>query len=244
MLSTLVGPVLSASDNPRLDGLLREAAAAEERLDVAAALELYLAADALQPDDATVLQKISRQYSDLSIDAKDRVEKRELCAKALAYGERAVALQPDSPVHLVSLAICHGKMGEVSDQRSRVRHARQVKQLAEQALALDPETPYAHHALGRWHYEVASLSAASRLVLNMVYGGLPGASAAEGVRHLERAVELAPDLPGHRLELGFALLADGQREAARRAFAEALAMPQREKYEDELRPRAQAVLEK
>jgi Flp pilus assembly protein TadD len=238
----MAGP--GAAAEPRLEDLLAEASAAEARFDPQSALDLYLRANALHPEDAVILQKISRQYSDLTLDTSETKKKRELCAEALAYGERAVALQPDKALNLVSLAICYGKLGELSDQRTRVNYSRRVKQYAEQALTLDPDDDYAHHVLGRWHCEVASLDAASRIVLNVVYGGLPGASTAEAVRHLQRAVELAPDVPGHRLELGFALLADGKRADARTAFEQALALPQREKYEDEVRPRARAALAK
>jgi tetratricopeptide (TPR) repeat protein len=240
----LASTSLVAAESSSATELLRDASAAEARLDPRAALELYLRIDALKPDDPTILQKISRQYSDLSVDAADKKMKRKLCAEALAYGERAVALEPDKTLNLVSLAICHGQLGELCDLRTRVNHSRRVKQYAEQALALAPDNDYAHHVLGRWHYEVASLGAASRLVLKLVYGGLPDASTAEAVRHLQRAVELAPNVPGHRLALGFALLADGQRTAARDAFERGLALPPCEKYEDEIRPRAQAELDK
>ena len=70
------------------------------------------------------------------------------------------------------------------------------------------------------------------------------ASTAEAVRFLQRAAELAPHLPAHRVELGFALLANRQRDAAKLAFEQALTMPQREKYDEEARQRARSTLEK
>ncbi len=241
-------PVLAVTGlpaaNPSPAGLLSEAAAAEAHFDPRAALELYLRANAASPGKAAILQKISRQYSDLVLDTADPAEKKRLCVAALDYSQRAVALDPTNAVNLVSLAISYGKLGELSDVNTRVKYSRLVKQYAEQAVALDPNSDYAHHVLGCWHYEVASLDSASRFVVWLVYGGLPGASTAEAVRQLQRAVQLAPDLPGHRIELGFALLADGQRDAARVAFERALAMPQREKYESEARARARAALAK
>ena len=244
----LVAPLPAAgvfgADQLEVDQILRDALAAEERFDTKTALALYLQADAAQPNDAAILQKISRQYSDLTIDTPDAAEQKRLCSIALQYSERAVALQPEDALNLASLAICHGKLGALSGVRTRVKNSRLVQQYAEQALALDPDCDYAHHVLGRWHYEVASLDAASRLVVRIIYGGLNGASSAEAVRHLQRATELAPDLPGHRLELGFALLADAQHAEARATFEQALAMPQREKYEDKSRERARIALAK
>lgn len=119
-----------------------------------------------------------------------------------------------------------------------------MKNYAEQALALDPAYDYALHVIGRWHYEVATLGAATRFFVRLVYGGLPDASTDEAVRQLRRATELSPQLPAHRVELGFALLAAGQREPARLAFETALALPKREKYDDEARLRAREALKK
>jgi hypothetical protein len=107
---------------------------------------------------------------------------------------------------------------------------------------LNPDYDYAHHVLGRWHYEVASLSGGTRFLVRLVYGGLPPATTAEAVRHLKRAVELSPTCPAHRAELGFALLSDGQREAAREMFEHAVSLPPQEKYDVEACARARKAL--
>jgi len=222
--------------------LVQAALAAEARFDSKTALALFSAALAARPDDGFLLQKISRQYSDLTLDTPDVAEKKRLCTEALACAQRAIALQPDNAVNVLSLAICYGKLATYSDTRVKLEYSRLVKRYAEQALTLDPDYDYAHHVLGRWHYEVASLGAPTRWLVRLVYGGLPDASTAEAVRQLTRATEISPHLPAHRVELGFALLADGQRDAARRAFERALAMPKREKYDDEARQRARDAL--
>jgi len=232
---------LNAAD---ADPLLRDALAAEARFDSKTALDLFLRLDAARPNDPLILQKLSRQYSDLTLDAPDVAEKKRLCTAALTYAQRAVALRPTDPVNVLSLAICYGKLATYADTRTKLEYSRHVREHAERALALDPAYDYAHHVLGRWHYEVASLGAATRFIVKLIYGGLPNASTAEAVRLLTRATELSPQLPSHRVELGFALLADGQRAAAKTAFEQALALPQKEKYDDEARRRARTALEK
>ena len=226
------------------DPLVKAALAAEARFDSKTALTLFLQADAARPNDPFLLQKIARQYSDLDFDTPDPAEKKRLCTTALAFAQRSVALDPTNPVNVLSLAICYGKLGSYSDTRTKIEYSRLVKDHAERALALDPNYDYAHHVLGRWHYEVASLGGATRFLVRLVYGGLPAASTAEAVRFLRRATELAPALPAHRVELGLALLADGQPDAAKNSFEQALVMPQREKYDDEARRRARAALAK
>ena len=236
----LAGSLPAAEATP----VLQQALAAEARGDTRTALALFRQADALQPDDAFILQKISRQYSDATGETTDVAEKQRLCREALAYAQRAVALQPASAVNVLSLAICYGKLGLYSDTRTKIEYSRHVKEYAEQALVLDPNYDYAHHVLGRWNYEVASLGLGTRFIVRLIYGGLPPASTAEAVRQLQRAVELSPRLPSHRVELGFALLADGQPEAARLMFEQALALPRVEKHDDEAFARARAALSK
>ena len=154
----------------------------------------------------------------------------------------AVTLKPDDPVNVLSLAVCHGKLAVYSDPRAKVRYSRLVKEDAERALALDPDYAWAHHLLGRWHYEVAGLGTTSRFFVRLLYGGLPAASLTEGIRHLQRATELEPGELNHWLELGFAHAAAGQADAARAQWTRGLAMPSRGKHDEPAKQRARAAL--
>ncbi len=236
--------IISVVNAANIDDVLKSALAAEARWDTPTALQLFRQADALHPNDAMILQKVSKQYSDATSDTTNPVEKQKLSAEALAYAQRAVALEPKNPVNILSVAICYGKLATFSDTRTKLEYSRHVKEYAEEALALKPDYDYAHHLLGRWHYEVATLGVGPRFLVKIIYGGLPAASTAEAVHQLRRATELAPEKPAHRVELGLALLADGQRELARQTLEQALAMPKCEKYDNEAFARARAGLEK
>ena len=224
------------------EDLLARAAAAEQAMEPRRALELYYDALRAQPENAFILQKIARQYSDLVEEQGGPEEKKRQAQTALDYALRAVALEPDNPVNVLSLAICHGRLAVYSDTRTKVQYSRLIKEEAERALALDPDYAWAHHVLGRWHYEVAALGRTARWIVRLFYGGLPDASYAEAVRHLERAVALEPDVPAHRLELGFAHKAAGDQAAARRELEQGLAMPAREKFDLQAQARARTVL--
>lgn len=238
LLLTLVALVRAGEAAPHL----QEALAAEARLDARRALELFLQADAAQPDNAFILQKIARQYSDLVDDQSDVAGKKRYAQTALDYARRAVALNPSDPVNVLSVAICHGKLALYSDTREKVRNSRFVREDAEKALALNPDYAWAHHVLGRWHYEVASLGATSKFFVRLFYGGLPTASFDEGIRHLRRATELEPAELTHWLELGFACLAAGQPDAARQHWTCGLAMPSRHKPDEPAKRRARTAL--
>jgi tetratricopeptide (TPR) repeat protein len=232
-------PALRAAE---VDAVLREAQAAESQLDTPRALRLFHQADQLQPDNAFILQKIARQYSDLVPEQATVVQKRQLAQTALEYAQRATALDPTDPVNVLSLAVCHGKLAVYSDTRTKIAYSRQVREEAERALQLNPRYAWAHHVLGRWHYEVATLGATSRLFVRLLYGGLPDASLAEAIRHLRLAVELEPDELNHVLELGFAYAASGQPALARSEWQRGLAMPSRGKHDEPAKQRAREAL--
>jgi len=224
------------------DALIEAALAAEQAHETTRALELFLAADQAKPNDAFILQKISKQYSDSTIDTTDVAEKRRRVERALAYAQRSLELEPDNAVYALSVAICHGKLGLYSNARGRVESARQVKTYAERALALDPRYDWACHVLGRWHNEVAGLGATQRWLVKLIFGGLPDASPATAVDLLRRAVELAPDNPSHHIELGFAYLAANQSDLARAAWTTGLNLPSLKKHDDQAKQRARKAL--
>lgn len=215
---------------------------AEEAFDPLTALTLYLELAAEYPEDASLQQKVAQQYSDATNLLSDRNEKRRYAERALAYSQRATTLDPTNAVNLLSVAISYGKMGLFGETREKVAFSRQLRQYAEAALALDPDYAWAHHVLGRWHREVAALGGPTRLVVRLIYGGLPDASRERAVHHLERAVELDPANLIHHLELGFALSAVGNRTAALQAFRHGLAMEETTINDAAAKQRAQQAL--
>jgi tetratricopeptide (TPR) repeat protein len=225
-----------------VEELVRQGMEAERRLDPSTALPLFLAADAAKPRDAVILQKISRQYSDQSFLLSDPEEKRRLAETALSYAEKAYAVDPTNAEVVLSIAICHGNLGLYGDTEAKVRHSRQIHQFAEEALRLNPDYDWAHHVLGRWHYEVAKLGMTRRFLVQLFFGGLPKASLAEAVRHLERAATLAPDAVGHQDELAFVYRSSGRIADARTAFTRGLALPEREVHDALSKRRAAEAL--
>lgn len=224
--------------------LLDEALAAETKLDSTRALELFQQADAAKPGDAFILQKIAKQYSDMVPDQTTDAAKKDLATRALGYARRSFELEPTNAIYALSLAICHGHLAVVGDVRTKVEYSRLIKDEAEQSLRLDPNYAWAHHLLGRWHYEVASLGAAARFFAKLFYGGIPPASVNEGITHLKRATELEPDELNHWIDLGFAYAAGDRTADARTAWEHGLAMPNRSKHDPVAKRRAREALEK
>lgn len=242
LLLILAGLAVTPGSAATAEDLVQQGLAAEARLATGEALRFFLAADRLKPNDAFILQKIARQYSDSVVDTRNEEEKKRLAQIALDYSLRAVRLEPTNPENVLSVAVSHGKLAVYSDTRTKIEYSRLIKEEAERALALNPRYDWAHHVLGRWHYEVASLGAATRFFVRLVYGGLPAASNEAAIFHLEQAVALAPQTLAHHLELGFAYLEAGRTADARAAFDRGLALPAREKHDEDAKARARRAL--
>lgn len=222
--------------------LVDAALAAEARRDPRGALELFLQADLAQPNDARILQKIAQQYSDLVVDQPTTDQKKQYAETALGYARRAVALEPTNPVNVLSLAVCHGTLAVYSDPRAKIQYSRLVRAEAEEALRLDPNYAWAHHVLGRWHYELSTLGVTSRFLVRLFYGGLPDAALDRSLHHLRLAAALEPGELNHWLELGFACAAAGEFAAARREWERGLAMPPQRKQDEAAKLRAREAL--
>lgn len=223
--------------------LVQEAAAAERSGNVETALALYRRADAAKPDDAAILQKISKQLSDSISDSLPLERKLQLAREALAVAERALTLAPEAPACVLSVAVCHGKLALLSPARERIEHARLVREHAERALQLDPRYDWAHHVLGRWHCELAQIAGPKRAMARLLYAPIPKGTCREGLAHLEKAVEIAPECAAHRLELGAALYACGDRAEAKKHLLDGLQLPSRERQDHLSKVRARAILE-
>jgi tetratricopeptide (TPR) repeat protein len=219
--------------SPEFDALVRQAEAAEARLDPESALQLYLRALGERPNDTQVLLKVAKQYSDSTLGISDPQENRRRMEKALMYSQRAAAIDPRNDVALLSEAICYGKLGLYSDIREKIEYSKLVKRYAEEALSANPNCAYAHHVLGQWEYEVASLGRTKRFLIALIYGAMPPASTEEAVRQLETAVSLEPNVASHHLALGFAYRANGEEAKAREQFRQVMDMPVRELYDED-----------
>jgi tetratricopeptide (TPR) repeat protein len=237
-----LGADTQVSGSSQFESLVQKGEAADAQFDPNTALQYYLQAYRERPKDPKMLLKIAKEYSDSTLAITDPEESRRRIEKALEFSDRAIELDPHSAVALLSKAICYGKLGMYSDTREKIANARLVKKYTDQALAEDPNYAYAHHVLGQWEYEVATLGRTKRFLVCLIFGELPEASTQEGVHQLELAVQLEPSVSSHRLALGYAYLANGEPAKARQAFERVVGMPCRELYDKDCRMQAERAI--
>ena len=88
----------------------------------------------------------------------DRPRRDSLLAAGLVSAREAVRSAPGDAGALFALALLLGNTALSRGIRERVRLAVEVRETALRALAADSSHDGARHILGRWNYEVMSLS--------------------------------------------------------------------------------------
>ena len=119
------------------------------------------------------------------------------------YAERAIRADSTRPDGHYALAMVLGRLSRTKGSKERVRYAKIIFDEATRAVQIDSNYDLAHHVLGAWNAEVKRLSGIQRFFAKALFGGgfMDRANWDDAVRHLERAVAIAPDHIYHRLEL-------------------------------------------
>lgn len=235
---------IAFADDSRLVELIKEGDAADAHSDSHAALAYFLEAEKLSPNDAAILVRISKQYSDLIDTTKPAAEAEKNARTALDYAKRAVELDPKLAKAHLSLAICYGKMTDFTDTKTKLEYSKEIRDETEKAIALDPTDDFAYHVLGRWNYGIASLSPALRFMVKIIYGGLPPASLEDAAKYLKKAAELAPQRIIHHQQLAIVYKALGKTDLAAKEWETVLTLHADDKADEAAQKQAREELKK
>lgn len=197
------------------------------RFDNEPALSYFLEALDHAPDDLEALWKSARSSADVGreIEGGDDRRARELYAQGERLARKAASLRPEAAQAHFVLALILGRRAQLEGGKSKVRLAEEVKLSAERAIAIDPRHDGAYHILGRWHYNVATLSWVLKPFAKLLYGGLPAASLPDAAALFAKAVALDSSKPVHHLEYARTLVALGRYSQARVHLDKCIELP-------------------
>ena len=207
-----------------VDDLIRLGDVHDRRFESKAALEKYLPAEKLEPDNVTLLLRIARQYRHESQDAGAASEKTRLAGLGLNYAQRAVALKPDNAEAHLSVAIGYAKSLPHLSSKEKMNTLRVVKASVDRSITLDPKQDLAWYILGCWNQRVAELGGFKKAVAEMAFGGLPPADDQTAIKCFQKAIALNPDRLIHYIELGRTYAHSGNEAEARKYIQQGLAM--------------------
>lgn len=181
---------------------------------------------AAHPDDVEFAWRLGKAHVDVG-EVKAEVgtedETKAAYARGVEWLRRARAIDPESRDATFNLAIAIGRLSLMGGNGEKVEGSREVKELAEKTIEIDPDFDGAYHLLGRWHREIADLGFFTRTIVRVVYGGFPDASLEQALEYYQKAYAIRP-LMAHRLETGIVLDMMGREDEAAAIFEEVLTM--------------------
>ncbi len=216
----------------------------DKQLQAKEALENYLPANKLEPDNVDLLVRIARQYRHLMADTSSNKEKLRLGYISLEFANRAATVAPNNAEAQLSPAISYGKMLPFMGSKDQVNASPRIKAAVDRALELDPTNDTAWHILGRWNCVLANVNPVKRVLAKALYGGLPVTTNEAAEKCLLKAIEINPNRLIHYVELGRIYAQMGRKEDARKYIQKGLAMPDKEKDDPEMREIGRQLLEK
>ena len=234
--------LVARGENPA--ALIAKGDQCDKQLLAKEALENYLPANKLEPDNVDLLCRIARQYRHLMSDAPSKKEKLQLGEISLEFANRAASLAPKNAEAQLSPAISYGKMLPFMGSKDQVSATPKIKASVDRALRLDPSNDNAWHILGRWNLVLANVNPVKRALAKALYGDLPVTTNEAAEKCLLKAIEINPNRCIHHIELGRIYAAMGRKDEARKCIQEGLAMPNKEKDDAEMKEIGQQLLEK
>lgn len=171
-------------------------------------LRHYQAALAIDSMSYEANWKAARAIADIAKQIQgnaDSLKRRRdsLYSVGRGYAERAIRADSTRPDGHYALSMVLGRLSRTKGSKERVRYAKIIWDEATRAVQIDSNYDMAHHVLGAWNAEVKRLSGIQRFFAKALFGGgfMDKANWDDAVRHLARAVAIAPNHIYHRLEL-------------------------------------------
>jgi tetratricopeptide (TPR) repeat protein len=213
-LFLLLLPAISRAFSQDVAYLIAEGARLEKEMKDTEALNKYLEALKLSPNDLRALVKCSELNSIIGNRQKEKKKQQEQYNAARIYAESALKVSPSDADANYVMAMALGRMSLISIGKEKVEYVRDIKKHADAAIAGNPKHARAYHVLGKWHYEVATLNFAEKAALKLIYGGLPDASLPLAILNYEKARSYDPSFILNYLELAKTYQANRQSDKA------------------------------
>lgn len=168
----------------------------------------------IQPVNVNALCKCSELCSSIGHRQTNNASKLDYFKAARHFAELALRVSPTNSEANFVMAIATGRLAMVLGGRKKIEAVNEIKKYAELSIKYDPNNFKPYHVLGKWHYEVSTLSGFERTAAKIFYGGLPPASMKMAIYYYDKSRALNPEFALNYLELAKAYNQDGQRNKA------------------------------
>jgi len=208
--------------------LAKEAENFERQLKEPEALAKYKQMLIQEPSNIKYLVKATELEIAIGSREKDANNKRLYYESALSYAERALNTDANSADAHYAMASASGKMTDLDIENKKiVAYVKAVKDHADKAVSLQPNHARANYTLGKWHYEMVTLSGIKKAAVKLFYGGLPNGDLDKAILYMEKCRTLEPYFVTNQLDLAKAYKENRQPAKAIEILERLVKMPNR-----------------
>ncbi|MCW3106287.1 MAG: hypothetical protein JWQ09_793 [Segetibacter sp.] len=208
--------------------LLKEASNLERSLKDEPALNKYKEILVSDPSNIQSLIRSSEICSALGARQTDKKAKQDFYEKARDYAQKALAVDSNSADANYVRAVVAGKLTEIeTDNKKLVADIKDIKTYADKALSINPNHGKANYVLGKWHFQMVTLSWTKKAALKVLFGGMPEASIENAFNYMEKCKTLEPYFVLNFLDLAKAYKYDNQPAKAIAVLNQLVKLPTR-----------------
>jgi len=208
--------------------LLKEADNLEKQLKEKEALEKYKQVLLTAPVNMKSLVKAAELNVLFGNRENDRKTRKLFFETALGFAKRALDADGSNADANYAMAMASGKMTDVETENKKiVAYVKDVKVFSDKALSIDANHARANYTLGKWHYEMVTLSGIKKMAVKLFYGGLPEGDIEKAILHMEKCRSVEPYFVPNYLDLGKAYKENHQPAKAIEVLSKLVKLPTR-----------------
>jgi tetratricopeptide (TPR) repeat protein len=187
------------------------------KFDNKSALDNYLKAYRLAPDNYDVLFRLARTYNDLGeefYEYRERDSSEIMIKKAVEVSEKMAKDYPDSAQTYAYLAMSYGNQALYEGGKDKIKLAHKIEDNAKKSLQINPDQYLPYVILGIYYRQIADLSWFERMFANTFFGNVPDGSFEQSIQMFNKALKIKPRtiVASFQLALTYKAMGDDQKE--------------------------------
>jgi tetratricopeptide (TPR) repeat protein len=179
----------------------------------------------VQPRNMFALTKCSELCSRIGKREKSKVIRESYYSIAKTYAAAALGVDATNSDANASMAIAMGRFALEKSGKEKIAAVKDIKTYGDLAVKYNPNNFKGWHIIGKWNYEVSSLSGLEKAATKIFYGGLPSASLKTAIQAYEKAKALDPSFMLNYLELAKAYYKNDEKQKAIQALKVVATLP-------------------
>lgn len=195
-------------------------------------------------NNVKIYWRIAQAHFDIADQSTDKKVHKAHFYPGLDAAKRAINLDENNARANHWYATIIGKIGMLEGTKQKILNSYEVREFALKAISIDPNYDGTLHLMGRWHYEIASLSWAERKIAGLIYSAPPEGSFVQATEYFIKASEAKPDEIRHQLWLGKTYLKMKENSKAENSFRKVSSMKPLDESDTKMKKEAAKLLKK